>query len=204
MTFFALLDEKHIALPNGNKILKAKDYTELVEAQRLIEKLKADEVIYKDKAIKRGEKKGIKEGLKKFNDALAFLEEERMKIRSEMETALVPLALAAVKKIIGKEIDAKNASVADIIATSLKGISHHKKVKIYVNKTDLENVEEQKPRLKELFENLQSFSIATRDDVPQDGCIIETEAGILHVSLDQQLVALEKAFKAFLQPEKAP
>lgn len=202
MTFFSFLHTHKIALPKGKKILKEAEYTTLVEAEKLIEKMKADEEKYKQKAVKKGEKKGFNEGLKQFNKAIAHLEEEIETVRKEMENAIIPLALTAVKKIIGKELEAKNITVVDIIATALKGISHHKKVKLFVNKVDFDLIDSQKPRLKDLFEHLQSLTLAIRDSVPQGECVVETESGIINISLDQQLTALEKAFKSFLQKEK--
>ena len=115
-----------------------------------------------------------------------------------MENSLVPLAMAAIKKIIGREIELKSETIADIVATSLKSVSHHRKITVYVHKNDIETLESRRPELKAIFENLQSFNIATRDDIAPGMCIIETEAGIINASWETQLKALESAFHSFL------
>jgi type III secretion protein L len=142
---------------------------------------------------------GFEEGLKRWNSQLAHLENERTKVQKEMENAIVPLALATVKKIIGREIEFKPETTVDIIATALKSVSQHKRITIYVNKSDLDLLEQNRGRLKDLFENLQSLSFTPREDIARGECTIESEVGIINAKLDSQLKALEEAFYSFSQ-----
>lgn len=206
MKLFETIQKENVHLAPGKKVIPAAEFSVLVEAKELLEKAKAEAHQFRldtaaecEKLKVEADKRGFEEGLKKWNEKIEEMEQEIARVRKDMENSLVPLALAAVKKIIGREVELKPETIVDIIATSLKAVSHHRKVALFLNKNDIEIVEKNRPQLKALFEHLQSLTISTREDVPPGGCIIETEAGIVNVGLDQQLAALESAFRAFVQ-----
>src|SRR5690606_15262613 len=112
----------------------------------------------------------------------------------DMQAVVVPIALKAAKKIVGKEIEASEKTVVDIIANSLKAVSQHKKIRIYVNPKEFDIIEENREKIKKIFENLEALSILPQDDVSPGGCIIETEGGIINAQLENQWMILENAF----------
>jgi type III secretion protein L len=209
MNLFTLIEENEVHPAPGTKIVPAEDFSKLVEAASIVAKTKEEEIAYRKKVAEEceilkeaAEKAGFEEGMSRWNEQIALLEKEIAKVRSEMENAIVPLALTAVKKLIGRELETKPESISDIVATALKTVSHHRKIFIYMNQQDLDYVEEAKPRLKTLFEHLDTLSISAREDVQPGGCIIETEAGIINAQLDNQLNALEAAFRNFFETRK--
>ena len=210
MKFFSMIQGEKVHLAPGKKVIPSEEYSKLVEANELLEKVHLEIADFRKQAAQEAEKlkedfsqKGFEEGLKKWNLQIQLLEKEIANVRSETQKSLVPLAMAAVKKIIGREIELKPETTLEMISTALKAVSHHKKITLYVNKNDLEIVEQNRPRLKALFDHLQSLTITTRDDIEPEGCIIETESGIVNVGLTNQLAALESAFQSFLgQHEK--
>jgi type III secretion protein L len=206
MNLFTLIKKDEIHLAAETKVIPGEDFSQLISAAQIITKTKEEETAYRIHVAKEcetlkelAEAAGFDAGLKKWNEQIQLLETEIKKVRKEMENAIVPLALTAVKKIIGKELETKPETIVDVVATSLKTVLHHRKVSIYVNQLDLEQVEAQKTRLKSLFEHLETLSIAARGDVQQGGCVIETEAGIINAQLENQLLALETAFRNFFQ-----
>lgn len=205
MKLFTLIKNEPVHLSGKGKVIPAKEFSTALTAKQLVKLVKEQEVQYRAEIAQecellkeQGTKAGFEEGLKQWNEKLKDLENEISKVRRDMENSLVPLAMAAIKKIIGREIELKPETIADIVATSLKSVSHHRKVTVYVHKNDLEVLEGRRADLKAVFENLQSFNIATRDDLQPGTCIIETEGGIINASWDNQLKALESAFHSFL------
>jgi type III secretion protein L len=77
----------------------------------------------------------------------------------------------------------------------IKEVSSNHEIKLYVNRADLEVLEENKEQFKQLFERLDLFSIEERGDVERGSCIIQTEKGILNANLENQFKALKKALK---------
>lgn len=203
---FTLLDDTKVHVEGEEKIIPSKQFSMLLEAKEILTKAKETEEMHK-KAVDReceslkeaAKEAGFQAGLDELSRHIDFLETEIKKVRKDMEGAMVPLALAAIKKIIGKEISTRQDAIVDIISNALKTVSQHKRVTIYVNQTDLETIENNRPRLKSLFEHLESLSVIPREDVAIGGCIIETEAGIINAQLNNQMNALESAFRSFFQ-----
>ena len=75
--------------------------------------------------------------------------------------------------------------------------NHH--IKIFVAKEDKEVLEKKKTELRAILEQVQTFIIEEKEDITPGGCIIETEAGIINASLENQWRALESAFEAFMK-----
>ncbi len=206
MKFFSLIETEDVHIAPENKVIPSREFSKLVKADAILRQTKKEEIQYRkqvssecEQLKEAAELAGFNEGLKQLNAQFAHLDREIKAVRKEMENTMVPLALTAVKKIIGKELETHPETIVDIISTALKAVTQHRKVKIYVNPGDHENVENARPRLRELFEHLESLTIQPREDVVEGGCIIETEAGIINAQLESQLKALEAAFQVFVK-----
>lgn len=209
MKFITLIEQESLHLNPQKKVIPAEEFSTLLDASEVLQRTLTEEVAYRAKVAQEGEElkekakeEGFDEGLKRLNQHIHLLEEEIKKVRHDMEKVLVSLAIAGVKKIIGKELTTHPEAIADIVATALKTVVHHRKISVYVNQADLEHVESERPRFKQLFEHLETLSISAREDVAPGGCIIETEAGIINAQLENQLKALEGAFQAFFLNHK--
>jgi type III secretion protein L len=202
MKYLALLTEGSIRPAPGKKVVPAKEFTELLNAQELLEKAQEDVEKYKAQAAEEAEKQrqkavqeGFEEGMGKWANQLAHLEKTLEDKLKQMDASVAQVALLAAKKIVGKQLEYDKTLVVDIIANALKPVTHHANILIYVNKADLEAVEAAKPRLRQLFDRLKTLTVAARDDVQPSGVIIETEAGIINAQLDQLWKSLEAAFQ---------
>lgn len=206
MKFFSLLYQGDIHFAADKKIIPSEEIDKLISASEIIEKAKEDAVTYKQnvdtecEAIKKkAYDDGYAEGLSRFNEQLMQFEQQVRKLSHETQKAIIPIALKAAKKIVGAELKQHPESIVDIVIQALSPIKQNHKIKIYVNKDDKQVLEENKQRLKDIFESLQSLSILERSDVTPGGCIIETEAGIINASLENQWRALESAFEKYMK-----
>ncbi|NGX61207.1 MAG: Yop proteins translocation protein L [Chlamydiae bacterium] len=209
MNLFTLIEKGEIHPTPDKKVIPKEEFSKLIEAHEIVNRTRKEEEVYRARVteeceqLKEGaERAGFEAGLQKWNELIEQLDQEIITVRGEMEKSLVPLALTAVKKILGRELKAKPESVVDIVTTALKTVTQHRKISIYVNKSDLDQIEKERNRIKALFEHLESLSIVPRDDVSVGGCIIETEAGIINAQLESQLKALESAFTTFFHNQK--
>jgi type III secretion protein L len=199
MTLFSFFSPGSVSIEPGKKIIRAKELGTLLEASQILEKAKTDAEEYRKKVEqecenlkKRSEEEGLQKGLEAFNDKILALEEESKKMYLEMQKVLLPLALKAAKKIVGKELELRPETIVDIVLQSIAPVKQNKKIKIFVNKADLEAVEKAKPKLKEMFEQLQLLSVQERADVEPGGCIIETESGIINATTLDNLISQKK------------
>ena len=209
MNLFTLIKKGEVHPAPKTKVISAEDFSQLIAASEIVAKTKQEEIEFRIEVTKECEilkeladLAGFEEGLKRWNKQIELLEHEIRKVRKEMENAIVPLALTAVKKIIGRELETKPETIVDVVATALKSVSNHRRISIYVNGADLEQVEAQRPRLKALFEHLETLSMSARDDIQPGGCVIESESGIINAQLSNQLSALEAAFRNFFETRK--
>ncbi len=199
---YHLINGGSIHLDPTSKILKAKDLSQAMEGEEILETIKKDADLYREKVIKEVEdikahavQEGYQEGFKVWAEHIAKLEKEISQVRKDYEKILVPVLLKAVKKIVGHELENRQDVIVDIIGNSLKAVSTHKKITIYVSPKEKGIIESNKNKLKENFEQLEIFQIRERADILPGGSIIETEGGIINAQLDNQWAILEKAFE---------
>jgi type III secretion protein L len=201
--FFTLIFGDRIHAAPETKIIPAEELGTLQDASEVLEQIKLDANKYRLQVAKECEeikekafKEGYDEGFKEWTEHLAKFEKQLEALHKEMQQAIIPIALKAAKKIVGREIELSEDAIVDIVASNLKVVAQHKKITIYVNKKELDVLEQNKPRLRDLFENLESLSIRPREDIAPGGCVIETEIGIINAQMDHRWRALEKAFES--------
>ncbi len=204
--FFSLISGKEVRIASGEKVVPAREFSTLEDANEILKTVKAEAVVYKQDVAIEGEKirelafeEGFQEGLVSLNKHLLALDEELKHLREDIQKKILPLSLKAARKIIGEELRLHPDRIVDIVLGSLKPVTQHRKIVIYVNKADLQMLEEGKNRIKKIFEHLESLSIQERSDIEPGGCMIETEAGIINAQLENQWRALESAFESFMK-----
>ncbi|MEI8365225.1 MAG: HrpE/YscL family type III secretion apparatus protein [Parachlamydiaceae bacterium] len=208
--FFSFISENKGSISAGRHIIPSDSICQLIDAVEVLDKVKLDAEHYKLEVVKecellkeKAQEAGFAEGYQKWADHVAKLEAEITKVRGDMEKQLVPVALKAAKKIVGREIELSEDTIVDIVANILKSVSQHKKITVYVSKKELEALERGRFRLKEIFESLEVLSLRDRPDILPGGCVIETEGGIINAQLENQWSALERAFTSFMKPKKS-
>jgi type III secretion protein L len=206
MKFFTLLSQKDVHIAPDQKILPASECAVLQSADEILKTVQHEALEFKRASLAEGEKikelafqEGFQEGLKSLNAHIVALDHELKEIRQEIHKKILPLALKAARKIVGEELKMHPERIVDIVITALKPVTQHRKVVLYVNRDDLESLEKDRPKIKKIFEHLDSFSLQERSDIEAGGCIIETEAGIINAQLENQWRALESAFESFMK-----
>lgn len=203
---FSLINGSNVVLGPNSKVIPAEEFSSILSAEEVLVKVKEDAENYRLEVVKECEKlkeaarlEGFSEGFREWQEHLAALEEEVIRVRRDLEKMLVPVALKAAKKIVGREIELSEDTIVDIVSNALKQVSQHKRVTIYVNPKDLERLEASRARLREIFENLEVLSLRQRGDINPGGCVIETEGGIINAQIENQWRALEQAFEKVMK-----
>ena len=203
---FSLINDKEINLAPGYKVIPCSDVEVLLSSNDLKKQVKADGDVYRENVIKelevlkeRSQKEGFEEGLKAWSEHIVDLEKEIESVYDKLQKMVLPIAMKAAQKIVGEELQMHKDSVVNIINSALKSVAQHKKIVIYVNKDDFSIIESRKDIIKNNFENLESFSLQSRDDIEAGGCIIETERGIINAQLSTLWQKLEAAFQKVIQ-----
>ena len=208
--FFSLIHGGSVRVAPKKKVIPKDAIADLIDAHEVLlqvdkgaEQYRIDVAKECDLLKEQAQREDFEEGFRHWVEKIAELEEEVLKVRQDLEKMLVPVALKAAKKILGREIELSDETIVDIVSNSLKAVAQHKRITIYVNKRDLEALERHRPRLKQIFESLEALSLRERSDVLPGGSIIETEGGIINAQLDNQWRILETALEAVFK-KKAP
>lgn len=203
---FTLIHGDRLLIAPKHKIISADQLSTLQDAGEVLEHVKQDAEKYRMEVAKDCErlkeeafKEGYEEGLKRWGEQLVEFENKLRAIQKETQQAIIPIALRAAKKIVGREVELSEEAIVDIVASNLKAVAQHKKITIYVNRKELEILEKHKPRLRDIFESLDSLSIRPRDDIASGGCVIETEIGIINAQIEHRWRVLEKAFDTLMK-----
>lgn len=204
--FLSLIHGDKVRIAPKTKVVPAAEFSTLVSASELLDKVKEDASQYKKEVVEeieilkeQAQQEGFEVGFNAWVELIAKLEDEITKVRGDMEKILTPVVLEAAKKIVNREIELSENTIVDIVTGTLKSVSQHKKITIYVNKKDLDALEANRTRLKDVFENLEVLSIRPRADVAQGGCVIETEGGIINAQLENRWRILESAFQSLMK-----
>ena len=201
-----MIEDGKVHPASNKKVIPQEEFSILMEASEILEKARQNAEEYRIQteaecqALREvAKKEGYQEGLEQLNANIIGLDQEKKRLRHEMNKLILPLALKAAKKIVAKELETKPETIVDIVLQALSPVLQNHQITIWVNKIDKEILETEKTRLKEKLEQVQSLSIKERDDVAQGGCIIETESGIINASIDNQWRAIESAFDKYLK-----
>jgi len=208
MKWFSLLYQGDLHPSTDEKVIAAKDYTTLKEASEVLEIAREDAKKFLEETEKECESlrktakdEGFAEGLEKFNEQIFFLDEQLKSIRLKLQQMVLPIALKAAKRIVGKELETKPETIVDIVMQAIAPIAESHKVTIYVNKEDKEYLDQEKPKLKEILEQVDILTIQEKADVEKGGCLIQTERGMINATIDNQWKALERAFDKYKQSQ---
>ena len=206
MKFFSLLYTGDIHPATDDKVIPAEEFSTLLSAMEILDKAKEEAVTYQKETEKKrkekleeAQKEGFEAGLSAFNEHIIKSEQLLKQTRHEIYQKVLPLALKAAKKIVGKELEIHPETIVDIVLQTLAPITQNHRFTIYVNKADKDILEEQRPRIKEILQQLESLTILERQDISPGGCIIETEAGIINAGIENQWRALEAAFEKYMK-----
>jgi type III secretion protein L len=209
--YFSLIYGNAISQAPNTKVIPEEDYSKLLtgnevlttvmeEAEKYKKQIAAECEAIKEQAVIEG----FQEGYQQWTNQVAKMEEEIAKVQGELQKLVMPIALKAAKKIVSSELTLQPNAIVEIVTNTLKSVAGHKRIVIYVNKTDLVLLEKNKNKLKDIFESLESLSIRERDDIEQGGCIIETEGGIINARLKDRWRNLEAAFEALADTLRKP
>jgi len=206
MKFFSLIYQGDIHTSTDEKVIPAEEYSTLLDAATVLEKAKEDAETYRkevdeecEKLREKARNAGFDEGLATFNEHLIAFDKALRELRLELQNSIIPLALKAAKKIVGKELESHPETIVDIVLQTLAPVTQNQRITIYVNKADKEILETNRPRIKKVLEHIQNLSIQDRSDIAPGGCVIETESGIINATIENQWRALESAFEKYMK-----
>lgn len=206
MKWFSLFYQGDLHPSTDEKVIPAKEFSTLIEAKEVLDKAREDSEKHLEETKKECEKlrkkakeKGFEEGLEKFNEQMLYMDSQLKAIQHHLQQTILPIALKAAKRIVGKELDTFPETIVDIVIQAIAPIAESHRVTIFVNKQDKEILDKNKPKLKEILQQAEIFNIQEKSDISPGGCVIQTEGGMINATIENQWRALERAFEKYKQ-----
>ncbi len=110
--FNLISEKKSIRLAPGKKVIPAGEFTVALDAvelfattEREAENFRVDVAKEIEQQKELAEQEGFNAGLEKWAEQLGDLEEKASKLYKDLNKMIIPVALTAAKKIVGREME---------------------------------------------------------------------------------------------------
>ncbi|HEV2861561.1 MAG TPA: type III secretion system stator protein SctL [Pyrinomonadaceae bacterium] len=161
------------------------------EAEELRERARHEARELREAAYEEGREAALEE----LNFLLLEAHERRDAALSGAERDVLRLAVKLAEKIIGREIERDDATLADIVSAALRHARQQEALTVRVNPADLPRVQAHRERL-DPSGRARFIDLVADPRVGPGGCVIEGESGTVDARLDTQLRVLERALLA--------
>lgn len=182
-------------------VLKAEDYRVLREAEHTVrEAQESAEMIVEQAqdAFEEEKKKGFKEGMREaHNKKVELLLANTAQIihsYQEVEQTLTDLVIESVRKILN-EYD-KEELAYQVVRKALYLIGEGSQVKVKIAADVAAPVRAKINEALEFYPGLEKFEVIADPNLGDGDCQIESNFGIIHASVDEQMEALTKAMNS--------
>jgi len=114
----------------------------------------------------------------------------------QSEKTILAIGLAVAEKILNMKIEENPENFLPLVKKAIQEAKEYREVRVIVHYKMYPLVLEQKEELRSLYFQNGELLIYPSDEVPETGCIIETEGGRIDASVDAQLMEIrEKLLK---------
>ena len=186
----------------GTKIVKAAEYAEVCEADRIIEaaleRARAIEAKAEAEYIARreaGYADGVEMGRMAHAEKMMETVLASVEFIEKIESTVVDVVTQSVRKIVG-DLD-EDARIRRIVATALAQVRGEQKGVVRVAPSD-------EPAVSEALAAMTSgayLNVVADPRLKPSSCILESNLGVIDASLETQLKALEHAFSAKIKQQ---
>ena len=163
-----------------------------------------------EKGINDGQQAGFEQAAKKLEPLLDSLQQGILQLNNlrqdtyqRIEDDVVDLALAIARKVICREIEMDKEVVVCVAREALAKVEAPGKIKIKLNPSDLQFIDETKYQLSELIGNIENVTLEAEGGIQSGGCVVETDLGEIDARIENQLQAVEESFRSALQKSTA-
>jgi len=127
---------------------------------------------------------------------LVELDGIRHKISQHMEQEVVELALHVARKVVRHELTVSKDAIVCVVQEAMGKLDDPGQISIRLNPEDLKRIHGAGDRLQAVIENLDSIHFEADAGIDCGGCFIQTEYGEIDARIEEQLHAIEEAFRA--------
>lgn len=143
-----------------------------------------------EKAGTESEKKRLQTIFDTFDKAVTELGKLKEDLYFDVERGAVELALAIAEKVVFHEVSINKETLLGVLKGALEKVIDQEKIKIRINKSDLQFISESGYQISGLTDNIKNVIIEGDDTISRGGCVIETGFGSIDARIESQLQAV--------------
>ena len=181
-----------------SRILKRADHVLILEGQQIIDAAQREADLIRQQAetdaeLKRQEgfAKGEAEGKAILADQILSTMSQSAAYFTKVELAMVDLVMRAVRHVLG-EMDQREV-IERVVRRALETTRNENQVTVRVAPAQAEHLKSRLQEMVQSFPKIQFLDIQPDSRLPDQGCVLETEIGVVDATLEAQLKAIEKA-----------
>lgn len=192
------IEKRTFEIPPGKKIIKAGEYMTRVDADEIIDKAnrEAEKILEEAREAfeiekKKGYEAGLLEGKKSIASQMMGAVTGAVNYLSVLEEKVVEIVMSAVMKIVGEIDDEK--LILKIVKNALAVVRNQKQVTLRVAPGQVKTVKNALDKILSDYPGISFIDVAGDSRLKSDGCILETDIGVVDASVDVQLSAIRKS-----------
>ncbi len=184
----------------SKRVIKAEDYALKLEAEEVIEEAKREAAAILERAReayeeekRRGYEEGLREGKMQMTEQMLNMVSQSVNYFASVEEKVIGIVMAALRKIIG-EIDDREL-VVRVVKNALAAARNQKQVTVRVSPKQVDLVKSRLHEISSEFPAVSFIEVVADGRLPPNGCIVESEIGIVDASVEVQLEAIERSLR---------
>ena len=192
------LENSGVKVVPASRILKRDEHSFILEGQRILEAARHEAALIRQQAETDAEKrreegflKGQEEGKAKIAEHIVECMGQSAVYFSKVEDVMVDLVMRAVRQVIG-EMDQRDV-VERIVRRALESTRNESQITIRVSPGQADWIKNRISAIMQTFPKIQFLDVQPDQRLSENGCILETEIGVVDATLETQLKAIEKA-----------
>lgn len=177
-------------------VIRGADYAAFVDADAIIAdaQQKAEQIVQQAEAKfeerrQAGYEQGLTEGRAEMAEKMMDTIASSVDFLSGLETRVVGLVSKSLQKILG-EMD-RQERVTSVVRNALAVTRNESKVTVRVHPDDLDTVQQRMDDIMKPYPGIKYIDVVSDSRLDRDGCILETEVGVVDASLDVQLATIQ-------------
>ncbi|GAA5149759.1 HrpE/YscL family type III secretion apparatus protein [Prosthecobacter algae] len=192
------LENSGVKVAPASKILKRDEHSFILEGQRILEAARHEAALIRQQAETDAEKKreegflkGQEEGKTKIAEHIVECMGQSAVYFSKVEDVMVDLVMRAVRQVIG-EMDQRDV-VERLVRRALESTRNESQITIRVSPGQADWIKNRISTIMQTFPKIHFLDVQPDQRLAENGCILETEIGVVDATLETQLKAIEKA-----------
>ena len=192
------LEKSGATIVPTQRVLKKEEHAFLLEGQAIITAAQHEAALIKQQALAEAEtkrqegfNKGQDEGKAAIADQILATMTQSAAYFSRVEDVMIDLVMRSVRHVLG-EMD-QRAIIERIVHRALESTRNENQVTVRVSPRQADGIKARINDLVTKFPKIQFLDVQPDTRLPEDGCVLETEIGVVDASLEAQLKAIEKA-----------